>query len=823
MADPLSLIFRIQADSSGATQAMQSVQESLNKVTTSTVSLGAASKSAGSQITDALNNSLLNVARRGGPLASDAIVQVSSAFGGMTTAAGGSVLALGAAVIGLVSLAKEAADAGSELHDLSQITNISANALAGLGVAAVKGGGSLEQLANAFVRLQRQAVEANEETLEAMGRLGIDAEQVTTDLEGAIDSFLKRFNELGPSAQRNADLIAVFGRAGARMIPVFSEAEGGLKDLIEQADKLGTTMGHDAVQAADRLGDSIDLLSTQLKGITIQIGIEFMPLLQGLIDGLAKIRVLLPGIQLASKGIAFILSEIAQLLIPLGGVLKIAEFLGRQLVAISGIDAKIKLDIPDTILKPATAKQLEELANLARTGRRDGKVFPQKPEAAKAGEKDITALELRLNDLERLAEEAKRIRDEDLDVAQRQATEIPAAMSDAHAKSIAAEEAYLQKMLSLLGEQRKIIEATVLLPNKRKDALANLAAEEGKIIDESNKRIQDLLTRNQKVADDLSASNVKIAQSSRDLMSEQTKLAAERLAQIKTEHDALMALQFTEEEIIAARASSHTAAVKQAKTQAKEAKSALEQRQREQEADTTTPASIFGIFDPEGDATAIEGVLGALQGGLEDTAKSFGSFRDIAAGAFQAVAGAAQQVLSAFILTGKAGGAAFKKLTADIIAALVVQSAVKAIFELAEGFAALFLNPPAAAAHFAAAKLYGAVAAGAGIVAAGIGAAGGLGGGGGGEGQFGGAPPAARPGETRLGVLSPFDQLAQSVQGLNENVGVLAGKISSMRPADVVTIGAPGASSAIGQAVGQELRRDADLTNQIGRSILGPV
>ena len=64
---------------------------------------------------------------------------------------------------------------------------------------------------------------------------------------------------------------------------------------------------------------------------------------------------------------------------------------------------------------------------------------------------------------------------------------------------------------------------------------------------------------------------------------------------------------------------------------------------------------------------------------------------------------------------GETGPAAMKKLVASVLAGVAAQSATLAIFELAKGFAALFWNPPEAAAHFTAAALFGSLAVGAGV------------------------------------------------------------------------------------------------------------
>jgi hypothetical protein len=84
--------------------------------------------------------------------------------------------------------------------------------------------------------------------------------------------------------------------------------------------------------------------------------------------------------------------------------------------------------------------------------------------------------------------------------------------------------------------------------------------------------------------------------------------------------------------------------------------------------------------------------------------------------AFQGLGQAIGQVVEAWVLYGSAG-TSVRKVTAQILAGVAQQAAVKAVFELAEGFAALALAffgmhnaVPSAAAHFAAAAIYGSIA-----------------------------------------------------------------------------------------------------------------
>jgi hypothetical protein len=159
-------------------------------------------------------------------------------------------------------------------------------------------------------------------------------------------------------------------------------------------------------------------------------------------------------------------------------------------------------------------------------------------------------------------------------------------------------------------------------------------------------------------------------------------------------------------------------------------------------ADPSSPLSIFGA---SGQAAADQraGLFGQLAASadeaLSSVSDSLGNMQTIFEGAFSSIASGLGSMIESFILTGKVGPAAFKKLAAGVIAAVVAQAAVKAIFELAEGIAALArYDPVSASAHFAAAKTYGIVA---GVAAAAGAAIAATGGGDKGKDEFAGGQP----------------------------------------------------------------------------------
>jgi hypothetical protein len=125
--------------------------------------------------------------------------------------------------------------------------------------------------------------------------------------------------------------------------------------------------------------------------------------------------------------------------------------------------------------------------------------------------------------------------------------------------------------------------------------------------------------------------------------------------------------------------------------------------------------ALGGIFGDEARA--------GITDGAEYIKAVYADLSDFAAGAIGSMVSGLGQLVQQWAVTGKFSGRAALQMASGIIAGLAVQAGIKAIFELAEGYAALAsFNFPGAALHFAAAKIYGVVAGASLAVAVGVGA-----------------------------------------------------------------------------------------------------
>lgn len=108
----------------------------------------------------------------------------------------------------------------------------------------------------------------------------------------------------------------------------------------------------------------------------------------------------------------------------------------------------------------------------------------------------------------------------------------------------------------------------------------------------------------------------------------------------------------------------------------------------------------------------------SVRGYLEDQAASTTRLRDVTVSAFDAMGTAASAHFEALVTGSESAGQALQGFVHDSLAALAKIAAQQAVFELGKGFAALFVNPVAAPAHFTAAALFAVAAAAAGGLAA---------------------------------------------------------------------------------------------------------
>lgn len=136
--------------------------------------------------------------------------------------------------------------------------------------------------------------------ISSMGMLGVSSNTVQSALDFAIrkgfqptienlKEFADKFNATQDPVQRGQMLISTFGRsAGPELADYLSKGSAGIQDLIDKAVTIGDVMSEKDVEAADKYKEAQGELNAVWSAAKIQVGDKLVPVLTDLLDVLTK-------------------------------------------------------------------------------------------------------------------------------------------------------------------------------------------------------------------------------------------------------------------------------------------------------------------------------------------------------------------------------------------------------------------------------------------------------------------------------------------------------------------------------------------------------
>jgi len=687
--DQVGLLFQVNADTMDARQQLELFQgvvegmalEVRDQFQRINASLADTTRETG-KLTQTLGDATTNQLRGFlgqfgmiGDVASDMIPALSgttAAIVGMT----GATVAAGAALAGA---AMQAMDYTGQIDDLAQVTNLTTETIQSLRLAATLSGQSFEDASQSAIIFQKRIEEAkggNEELMATFKALGVD---LNGPVDAAFRQTLERMGQVTDGSAKTAATLDLFGKSGAKLLPVMDQVGGSFDALTARARELGLVLDEDAIAKSNELADRIDVLKLRMSALVTDVGIAAIRTFDNWSTAVGRVSITLRELFTNASTIIPNLKKLlaAGLLatIPGGAPVDLAKLFGggetgQTGFAGPGIDQATGL--PELLLpgktKPAAGGGRAAAEKLV--GLPSGDAVARAYEAyrrAILNEEQLVERERERLRIAMIDGEEERLRDRLI----QQDRAIEEARAAAAAGSTTARAAVLAQVVANLEAERVLITGKLDEFQMARDA--KLEADAAKELE---------LYR----------------------QTQEAKL------------DEYSAMLDREEELRQAAAARRQAAL---------------------EADPSSPLNIFGeAGQAAADAGAgIFGQLGASASeALGQVSAQMGSFKDMMTDVFGGIAGGLQSMIQGFIMTGRLGGAAFKAMAAQIVSALTAQAAVKAIFELAEGFAASArFDYASATQHFTAAKFYGAVAGVAAAASVGLAAIGPGGGGAGGQ------------------------------------------------------------------------------------------
>ena len=247
---------------------------------------------------------------------------LDSALGAVSRQLSG-ILSVGA----LVSLGKSALDMAGHLEDASKKFGVSASELSQLQYVAKLSGVEFEDLGGAFKFLAKSISEAENPSSDAalaFKAMGFSVKELKTLSPNEVFMRLAdAFSEMKDGANKTALALAIFGRAGANILPVMADGSAGIKKLKEEAVAMGATLSDEQIQKLDGYGDAIDKIGIGAKITAGKLAIDLVDGIKSLWDGVEKYgpaierfyaRVFGGDVSDKSKGIAS--GKIADILVP---------------------------------------------------------------------------------------------------------------------------------------------------------------------------------------------------------------------------------------------------------------------------------------------------------------------------------------------------------------------------------------------------------------------------------------------------------------------------------------------------------------------------
>ena len=195
----------------------------------------------------------------------------------------GAAIAGSAIVAGLGAIVKKSIDAGDELFNLQAKTGVAATALIGIGNAAKLADVDVGTLGKGITKLNInlvKAAEGNEDLARKFQALGVDVKDANGQVvpaDKALKQIADRFADMPDGAQKAAAAVALFGKAGADLIPLLNEGAASM-------EKFTYKVGEDFAARSDKFNDTITELGIKTQGFGLELTDALLPALQSILE-----------------------------------------------------------------------------------------------------------------------------------------------------------------------------------------------------------------------------------------------------------------------------------------------------------------------------------------------------------------------------------------------------------------------------------------------------------------------------------------------------------------------------------------------------------
>lgn len=262
--------------------------------------------------------------------------RMEQAFAGASKALGalGGVLSAGA----FASMVKGVIDTGDALSKLSQRTGVAVEDLSKLQYAASLNDLTNDKLETSLAKLAKSMADTAAGTgdaAKAFAAMGISVTDSSGKLRSGaavIADVADRFSQYEDGAAKAALAQQIFGRSGAEMIPLLNSGAKGLKEMGDEAARLGIVMSEDLAKKSAEFNDNMTRLHARLEGMKRDVIVPMIPVLLEMSEGFADSAREADGMSVAGEAMKTVLQTVAVVGANVAFVLKAT---GREIGGIS--------------------------------------------------------------------------------------------------------------------------------------------------------------------------------------------------------------------------------------------------------------------------------------------------------------------------------------------------------------------------------------------------------------------------------------------------------------------------------------------------------
>lgn len=221
---------------------------------------------------------------------------VTGAMGKVEAAAKGamavvSALGVGLTVASFANMIRGALDAADALNKLQARTGVTTESLSQLQYAANMAGVANESLSNAMRKLNvaiASGLAGDREKVLLFRQLGVTTADLGKGTEEVMLKMADGFAKSKDGAGKVSVALALMGKTGDEMIPLLNGGAEALKGMMQEADKLGLTIGQNFAAQAEAFNDNLERVHRAGSKFAILMAGQFVDGVGRALDAMAK-------------------------------------------------------------------------------------------------------------------------------------------------------------------------------------------------------------------------------------------------------------------------------------------------------------------------------------------------------------------------------------------------------------------------------------------------------------------------------------------------------------------------------------------------------